>query len=275
MLDEIFIFKVFLSFLTGGAFTAITLHAAERYGPQLGGIIAGLPSTTAVGLFFIGYVQSPQAASQAATLMPAAVAGSLIFAVIYVILCSRAGYAPALFAASAVWLALSFPLAYYRFRDINAATGFFLIVWIASSYWMNKQGRKAAIPKKIKYTIAQKAGRAVFSGFVIASAVVVSSIFGPLWGGTLAAFPAMFLSTFLILCRSYGCEYSTAFARNTPLGLLGVVPYLWGVHYFYPTYGLVVGTLISYALSLSVTSLVYLSLRAAGKAYQAVAFPEK
>ncbi len=75
MFDSVFLFKVFLSFLTGGVFTTITLYAAEKHGPKVGGIIAGLPSTTAVGLFFIGYAQSAQAASQAATLMPAAVGG--------------------------------------------------------------------------------------------------------------------------------------------------------------------------------------------------------
>jgi hypothetical protein len=257
MADYIFLFKVFLSFLTGGIFTAITLYAAERYGPRLGGIIAGLPSTTAVGLFFIGYTQSPQAASQAASLMPAAVGGSLIFVVIYVMLCKRTGYMLALLTASAAWFMVSLPLAYYRFQDINTATLFFFLVWIAAFYGMNRQKVASKLPKKIEYTIGQKIARAVFAGAVIASAVVVSSLAGPLWGGALAAFPAMFLTTFIILCRSYGCEYSTEFAKNTPLGLMGVIPYLWGVHYFYPSYGLAGGTLIAYALSLSMTGAVY------------------
>ena len=257
MTDYVFVFKVFLSFLTGGVFTAITLYAAERYGPRLGGIIAGLPSTTAVGLFFIGYTQTTQAASQAASLMPAAVGGSLIFVIVYVALCRRLGYKLSLLIASIAWFMISLPLAYYRLENIYIATLFFIVVWLITLRFMQGQRISPKIPEKIGYTVWQKIARSSFSGLIVASAVVVGSLLGPLWGGALAAFPAMFLGTFIILCRSFGCEYSRAFAKNTPLGLFGVIPYLWGVHFFYPGYGLVAGTLVSYLLSLAFTAIVY------------------
>ena len=257
MFDSVFLFKVFLSFLTGGVFTTITLYAAEKYGPKFGGIIAGLPSTTAVGLFFIGYAQSAQAASQAATLMPAAVGGSLIFVIAYVMLCRRTGYKLALLIASIVWLTIALPLAYFRFEDMYTATLFFLAVWIATLFYMRRQTTDVKMPEKMSYTKAQMLWRAVFAGALIASAVVISSLFGPLWGGALAAFPAMFLTTFIILCRAYGCEYSTAFAKSTPLGLFGVIPYLWGVHFLYPGYGLIIGTLLSYAASFILVGIMY------------------
>ena len=257
MPDYIFLFKVFLSFLTGGAFTAITLYAAERYGPKIGGIIAGLPSTTAVGLFFIGYTQTPQAASQAASLMPAAVGGSLIFVIFYVALCKKIGYKLSLLIASIVWLTISLPLAYYRFENIYIATLFFMLVWLITLRFMRGQRINPKTPEKISYTFWQKIARSSFSGAIIASSVIVSSMFGPLWGGALAAFPAMFLGTFIILYRSYGCEYSRAFAKNTPLGLFGVIPYLWGVHFLYPGYGLIGGTLASYLLSFVAMTAAY------------------
>ncbi len=257
MFDSVFLFKVFLSFLAGGIFTAFTLYAAEKYGPKFGGMLAGLPSTTAVGLFFIGYAQSPKAASEAATLMPAAVGGSLIFVIFYVTLCKKLGYKLALLTASIVWLAISLPLAFFRFEDIYAATLFFLAAWVTTLFYLGRKKTDEKMPEKIDYSLGQKVSRAVFAGGIIAFAVVISSMFGPLWGGALAAFPAMFLSSFMILCRAYGCEYSTAFAKNTPLGLLGVLPYLWGVHYFYPTYGLVYGTIFSYVLSIAATYAVY------------------
>ena len=248
-MESITLFKIFLSFVTGGIFTTITLYGAERYGPRIGGIIAGLPSTTAVGLFFIGFVQSPADASIATTVMPASVAGSLIFVVAYVSLCAKTGYKIALLVASIIWLAISLPLAYYRFDDIYAATLIFAVVWIAAFLYMKKIDTKVEMPKKVRYTALQVLTRAAFAGSVIAVAVLISSLLGPLWGGALAAFPAMFLTTFVILCRQYGYAYSTAFARNTPLGLLGVIPYIWGVHYFYPEYGIVFGTILSYAVS--------------------------
>jgi len=275
MFSEVFISKVFLSFITGGLFTAITLYAADRYGPKAGGIIAGLPSTTAVGLFFIGYTQSPEAASRASSLMPAAVAGSLIFAAVYASLCRKTGYPAALITASAIWFCISLPLAYYGFEDINTATAFFILVWITVVYAMRRHQPEAETPKEARYTAVQKIERAAFSGCVIAFAVVASSMMGPLWGGVFAAFPAMFLSSFLILARSYGCKYSSEFARNTPLGLLGVIPYLWGVHCFYSSHGIIWGTLTAYAFSLSVTYAVYSLTEALKKRHHTDAFPEK
>lgn len=260
-MDNTTLFKILLSFITGGFFTTITLYGAEKYGPRVGGILAGLPSTTAVGLFFIGFVQSPLEASIAATVMPASVAGSLIFVVAYVVLCPRFGYKLSLLISSVVWLAISLPLAYYNFDDIYIATLLFVFVWIATVLYFNKIDRKTSMPKKVSYTLMQVLTRAAFAGSVIALAVLVSSVLGPLWGGALAAFPAMFLTTFVILCRRYGCAYSTAFARNTPLGLLGVVPYLWGVHYFYPAYGLIYGTLLAYAVSFVATGVVYVAAK--------------
>ena len=257
MPDYLFLFKVFLSFLIGGVFTAITLYAAERYGPRLGGVIAGLPSTTAVGLFFIGYTQTPEAASQAASLMPAAVGGSLLFVVVYVALCRKIGYKYSLLAASIVWFTISLPLAYYRFENIYIATLFFISVWLITLRFMQGQVIDLKTPIKIGYTLRQKIARSSFSGAIVASAVVVSGIFSPLWGGALATFPAMFLGTFIILCRSYGREYSVAFAKNTPIGLFAVIPYLWGVHFLYPAYGLIAGTIISYILSFTSAYVVY------------------
>lgn len=256
-MDSITLFKIFLSFVTGGVFTTITLYGAEKYGPRIGGIIAGLPSTSAVGLFFIGFVQSPMDASIASTVMPASVAGSLVFVVAYVTLCAKTGYKIALIAASVTWLAISLPLAYYRFDDIRAATLIFAVVWIVTYFYMKKIDAKVDIPSKVGYTPMQVLIRAAFAGGVIAVAVLISGLLGPLWGGALAAFPAMFLTTFLILCRQYGCAYSTAFARNTPLGLIGVIPYIWGVHYFYPEYGIIMGTLMSYLLSFITSGIVY------------------
>jgi len=257
MFDDVFLFKIFLSFLTGGIFVTITLYAAERYGPGFGGVIAGLPSTTAVGLFFIGFVQSPQHASVASTIIPAAAGGSLVFVISYLLLCERLGYSYALLVSSVVWFMVSLPLAFLRIDNLFVSTLIFLLLWIITLVYMRKQEMKIMSQVKIKQKSFEVIARAGFAGTVVSVAVVLSSLFGPLWGGALAAFPAMFFTTFIILCRDYGCEYSKIFAKTTPLGLFGVMPYAWGVHYFYPEYGLIVGTVISYILSFAGAGLVY------------------
>ena len=60
--------------------------AAERLGSKMGGFIGGLPMMVAITLFFIGYVQTPQAASEATGPIPLIMGFNGIFLVVYVAL---------------------------------------------------------------------------------------------------------------------------------------------------------------------------------------------
>jgi hypothetical protein len=257
MIDTIFICKLLLSFIAGAAFSALTLYAAQRCGPRIGGIIAGLPSTTAVGLFFIGYAESPSAASVASTIVPAAVGGTLVFVVAYVTLCGKTDYLRSLLASCAAWFAIALPLALLRIEDIFLSTGIFLLAWIVSYSYLKRTNAAENKHEKIVQSGKQIVSRGLFSGCIVALAVYASSSMGPLWGGTFAAFPAMFFSLFLVLGRSYGCGYTSSIARNTPLGLFAVAPYVWAVHFLYPAYGLIAGTICAYAVAFIAAGLIY------------------
>jgi len=253
-----FIFKLGLSFVVGSLFAAATLCIAARYGPRIGGIVSGLPSTTAVGLFFIGYTQSPEAASTAATIVPAAVAGSLIFVIVYIYLSKKRDYLYSILAASIVWFAIALPLANSGSITLWTASLIYLFAWLIAHAYL---GRIKAEVKDavVKQTWKHIAVRSMFAGLVIATAVLAGRILGPFWGGTLASFPAMFLSLFVILRRDYGWEYTARFAKTIPTGLFAVVPYAWAVHYFYPQYGLIMGTMIAYAIAIPAAGLLYLA----------------
>jgi len=257
MIDNVFVYKLMLSFMAGAAFSALTLYAAQRCGPKLGGVIAGLPSTTAVGLFFIGYVESPDAASVASSIVPAAVGGTLVFVMSYVKLCRGRDHLRSLLASCAIWFVIALPLTLLKMENIILSTVIFLAAWVVAYAYLKSFGREAGTGGKIAQSTREIASRSIFSGLVVASAVYASSVLGPLWGGTFAAFPAMFFSLFLVLGRSYGCEYTVSIARNTPLGLLAVAPYAWGVHFFYPAYGIIAGTLLAYLAAFTAAGLAY------------------
>lgn len=99
--------------------------------------------------------------------------------------------------------------------------------------------------------------RSLFAGGVIAGAVFSSNLFGPQWGGILASFPAMFFSTFIIFQRDYGWKYTADLTKSIPTGLFSVIPYVWAVHYFYPQYGFVLGTVFAYIASFIGLAAVY------------------
>lgn len=253
---DAFLAKLGLSFVVGSLFAALTLYAASRYGPRIGGIVSGLPSTTAVGLFFIGYTQTAADAAQAATIVPAAVAGSLLFVVAYVYLSRKRGYLFSILAASLVWFAVALPLAYTKTVDLWTATLIYFLGWFVTHLYL-KTIKIDAKDESVKQTWKQNLVRSVFAGLVIASAVLAGKVLGPLWGGTMASFPAMFTSLFIILRRDYGWEYTARFAKTIPIGLFSVVPYAWAVHYFYPGYGLIVGTTIAYVIALPTAVILY------------------
>ena len=62
----------FLAFAVGSLWVTLITIVAEKKGSIIGGILGGLPSTSAFSFFFIGINQSSAAAVQATTVFPLA-----------------------------------------------------------------------------------------------------------------------------------------------------------------------------------------------------------
>ena len=70
MIDSSVLLHLLLAFVVGSLWvTAITV-ISEKKGSAVGGILGGLPSTSAFSFFFIGINQSSAAAVQATTVFP-------------------------------------------------------------------------------------------------------------------------------------------------------------------------------------------------------------
>ena len=72
-MNSIFLFKLFLSFIVGGLYIALTIRISERIGSRIGGLLIGLPSTLLVSLIFIAWTQNAGAAVSAGETLPAPV----------------------------------------------------------------------------------------------------------------------------------------------------------------------------------------------------------
>jgi len=111
----------------------------------------------------------------------------------------------------------------------------------------------------MNYSTLQVLGRAFFSGIMIAFAVFMSRIGGPIFGGIFSAFPAVFISILIISYKSRGMDFSRAMTK--PLmttGMLSIVAYGTAVRFLYPSFGLIAGTLGAYILSLVFAYISYL-----------------
>jgi len=235
---------ILLSFGVGSVWITLTTVLADRFGSKIGGFIGGLPSTAAVSLFFIGFTQSPETAAQATTVFPLSYAFTGLFLVLYALLWRR-GFWAALLLSLSTWFGLSACVVVFHLENFLLSVGVYILFFVVAVYLLEfKLKLPSTGGEKLKYTIEQVLGRAVFGGSVVAFTVFMSRVGGPVLGGIFSAFPAVFISVLVISYKTKGIEFSRAMTK--PLLVTGMVTiflYALAVKFFYPNYGLWLGTL--------------------------------
>jgi hypothetical protein len=245
-----FILKLILTFIIGGIWITFATVLAEKWGTKLGGIIGGLPSTIVIGLFFIGWTQTAEVAAEATLIIPFIVGGNCVFVALYgFFVCSgfyRATFLSLLFWAVFAFVSLFVPLTFVLSLLV------FVFLFLISYYIMEKKLYLKSVAKKIiHYTPLQLLFRALFSGGILVFAVFIAKVGGPVFGGMFSAFPAVFISTIIISYYAHGAAFSAILMKV--MGLLGsfnVVVYAVAVYFFYPTLGIIYGTLVSFLIAL-------------------------
>lgn len=256
---DIFLLKLILTFIVGGLWINLSTIIAEKYGTKIGGVIAGLPSTVVVTLFFIGWTQSAQFASQSTAIVPIVTGISGFFVAVYFLLAKR-GFFFSLLSSLIIWFALSLTLVKLNFNNLTYSI-IGLIFFILASYFILEIKSKVKSEGKriVKYTAKQLAFRGILGGSIMALGVFLAKIGGPLIGGAFAAFPAMFLGTIIITHFAHGKDFSAAVMKSMMIsGTINVSVYAIAVRYFYIMFGLILGTVISFAISLITGYVVYL-----------------
>jgi uncharacterized membrane protein (GlpM family) len=250
-MSELFLLKLLLSFLVGGLFVSACTVAAERFGTNVGGIIGGFPSTIAVTLLFIGVTSSPEALTDVTDVVPLVVGFNGLFLVSFAIL-ARRGLFRGLGGGLLVWFVLSFGAVLSGFRSFPASVLTFAAL-LAFAYYLLQHRLKLPVhgESRVRPSAGQIAGRAAFSGSIIALAVYLNRTAGPVVGGLFAVFPAAFVSTLVIASRARGVEFARTLTKPMMIsGMINVVVYGICVRYFYPTMGLTLGTAGALAISL-------------------------
>ncbi len=243
MIDPFWL-KIALSFLVGGVVVAGCTFAAERLGTNIGGIIGGLPSTIVVTLLFIGLAGSPTVAAEATSIVPLIVGFNGAFLICFAVL-ARRGLFLSLIGALSLWFILSLAALQLHLTNFIFTSSVFLALLLFGYYILHNRLQVPVYKRKrIALGRRQLLIRALFSGWIIATAVYLSEVVGPAIGGVLAVFPAVFISTLLIAHRSQGPDFARALTKPLLIsGMVNVVAYAIAVRYFYPRWGLAVGTI--------------------------------
>lgn len=261
-MDHTFLLKILLSFIVGGIWITLSTIIAERLGSKLGGVLAGLPSTIIISLFFIGWTQSPEVAVQATTVVPIIMGINALFVVVYALL-RNSNFYIAVGGALAFWACASFILAAVKFSSFLISMIGFAVFVIFSYFILEKwHSFPSASKKYVKYQLPILLIRGVLSGLIIAFAVIMTKVSGPLLGGMFSAFPAVMLSTMIITYFAHGTDFSLAVLKIiTVSGPVNVVVYAIAVRFLYGSTGLVLGTVISFIISLISSFLVYVFVK--------------
>lgn len=261
MLD-LFWLQLFFAFLVGGVWIVAATVAADRFGSKIGGFIGGLPSTIVVSFFFIGLTQGPEAVFHVTTVFPLSYAVTSLFLVMYAF-AARKGFPHALVASLFLWFLLTGLISVFKPESFMLSLLTYLIASLASYILLEKYLQiRSRSGSKIYSTPLHIILRGLFGGFMIAFTVLISKIGGPMLGGIFAAFPAAFLSTLVISYLSQGMTFSQAMTKPLLITGMGtVVIYALAARYFYPLYGLILGTVFSFLVSMISAYLTFLFMQ--------------
>lgn len=261
-IDSLFLFKLVVTFLIGSLWLPGVTILTERFGSKVGGVIAGMPSSIVIALFFIGWTQTPEVASQATVVVPIIMGIDGIFIITYASLV-RQSFPLALLASLLVWFCFSFALVFVHFNNFGLSLigflGLLLLSYIVMEYVFHI---KSLAGRKTSFSFSNALMRGLVSGLIITLAVAFAKLGGPLFGGVFASFPAVFLSTMILTYFAQGSMFSVSVMKTLLLsGTINTTVYASAVRFLYPLLGLIGGTISSFLLSLISMYLVFLLIK--------------
>ncbi len=261
-IDNLFLFKLVLTFLVGSLWLTGATILAERFGSKIGGVIAGMPSSIVIALFFIGWTQTPATASEATVVVPLIMGIDGLFIITYAFIV-RQSFPLALLASLFVWLCFSFALVLIHFDNFGLSLIGFLVLLLVSYVVMEYVLRvKSLAGRKTPLSFSNILIRGLVSGLIITLAVAFARLGGPLFGGVFASFPAVFLSTMILTYFAQGSAFSVSVMKTLMIsGTINTTVYASAVRFLYPPFGLIGGTISAFLLSLVSMYIVFLLVK--------------
>ncbi|HSV77538.1 MAG TPA: hypothetical protein VLH37_10955 [Bacteroidales bacterium] len=248
-LTQGFMFYLLLSVIISGIFISGVTMLSERLGSRLGGMVSNLPSTLLVSLLFIGITQGEDFAAAATGTVPLGMILSTLFLFSFLVLIPK-GLFLALAGSLLVWLAVA--LFSSLFQGVSRQVWTILYFFVAIGSWLLAE-KKLKIPSVGRssrpYSGMQILIRALFAGSVVGAAVLLARGGSAFWTGIFATFPAVMLSSMVILTLTAGPGFARGLGKIMLLASTNIVVYGYLAGIFFPKTGIWWGTLMAFAVS--------------------------
>lgn len=241
-----FIIQLITSFLVGGIIIALQTLIGERVSLRWRGIILTIPTTTAIGLLFIGLTKTPQDAVQAALFIPAAEGAAYTFITIFALL-SVIGLFTSYVLSLIAWGSFAFLIITFPPSTFVGSLLIFGVLPVIIGYLIVKRLPQVPNLKRFPMNFHHLFFRSLLGGSVVAISVFLSKTLGNIWGGIFSTFPAVFSSTLIIYFYLQGPKVIPSVVKSMFFpGAVGFPIYVLIVMFAFPAYGALIGTLCAY-----------------------------
>jgi len=228
---------------------------AEKYGTKVGGIISAIPTTIIIAFVFIALNRGADFASESVAVVPAEMGINLVFLFIFSILAYKS-MKTGLFAAFAFWIVFSSVLFFTDMHNIYVSLSLFSASMIITFVIFEKVKKiKSQGKRQVHYTPLKIVFRGVLAGAIIAFSVFLSNL-GPVLAGIFSVFPAILTSTMIISYHEHGPDFSAGIAKSMVFGSPSVVSYAAVIHFLYPSYGIVFGSVVGFVIAVLISLLI-------------------
>lgn len=236
-----------LSFVIAGTWISLATLAGEKLGSRVGGLITNLPSNIVVSFLFVALTKGVPFTAEAARAIPLGMSINTLFIFVFIVTVRR-GLGRAILYSLAAWILFAGLATLFQVRHLGAAFVIYFIVCLGGFLIVEYRTEIRSIPKrKAAFSPANMLFRALFAGTVVASAVLAAQVVPPYVTGLLASFPAVMLSTLVILTRTQGPDFTRATGKILMLSSSNIIVYAFAVALFYPLLGIIPGTVLSFA----------------------------
>lgn len=243
MLAELILFKLVLAIFVVVGVSVI----AEKVSPKAAGILAGLPTGTAITLFFVGLEVGTQFASETAVFNMMGLVAMQAFLYFYyrgTIYFKQHSIPLSFVLALAGYLAVAGILSFLPSDRLLAvilpAASIFLFSWLYAGI------KDERIEKQVKLSPGVLLLRAAAAAAIIIGVTEAATAVGSAWTGLLSAFPTTTAPLLLIIHATYGAKPVQSIIKHFPLGLGTIIIYSLVVSFAYPALGVYWGTLAAF-----------------------------
>lgn len=248
-MEKAFLIKLVVSFIISGIWIAMATLLAEKLGSKIGGLIANLPSNILISLVFVALVNDIEYVTNSVPAIPVGMLIDTLFLVIFIITLQY-GLLLSTIVSLLSWFILALGATYLHFNNLILNTILYFVITIIAFIYIEKKFNFSSVAKsRKKYSITQILVRALFAGTVVSSIILISRYVSPYFLGIFSTFPAVLISTMVILVMNQNKEFAQATGKVLILSSTNIVIYGIAVAYTYPAFGIFWGTIISFLAS--------------------------